>query len=97
MSILSETLTKCYELVRGFHFTMRHKISLAIETGEAHKAFSPEVIIPSSQDAHSLPTDCCDGNDISVRDLGPKNDEVASRPLCQLTPFTFLAGIPPKL
>lgn len=72
MNILCETLNKCYELVRGFHFTMRLKISLAIETGKAHKAFSPKVIVPSSQDAHSLPTDCCDGNDISVRDLGPK-------------------------
>lgn len=52
MNILCETLNKCYELVRGFHFTMRLKISLAIETGEAHKAFSPEVIVPSSQDEH---------------------------------------------
>lgn len=46
MNILCETLNKCYELVRGFHFTMRLKISLAIETGKAHKAFSPEVIVP---------------------------------------------------
>lgn len=51
---------------------MRLKISLAIETRKAHKAFSPEVTVPSPQDAHSLPTDCWDGNDISVRDLGPK-------------------------
>lgn len=58
MNILCETLNNCYKLVRGFHFTMRLKISLAIETGKAHKAFSPEVIVPSSQDAHSLPTDC---------------------------------------